>query len=234
MRNNILIISILLMGLVSLQGSVPNAAIRSPFQEFYRIYVSHSKVDFLKMSITMTTRDSVSRDLINIASFELKASRGRYTFTYDSLQVVQGFLMNLNIDQRAKVIGLAPPDKFKGFFTVPLIENDFRNNALASSSLVQQSSSLWTIKFVFKPGGYYSIYEVSYDPVSLVVGSQKITYRDEGGAIIETVITSWGHSNIPFDTQIFDEYVFVKNVAETYAPMPAYSTYRIVDGTLKD
>jgi hypothetical protein len=234
MRNTILIISFLLMGLASLQGSVPNSTVRSPFQEFYRIYVSHSKADFLKMSITMTTRDSVSRALISNANYELKASRGRYAFTYDSLQVIQGFLMNLNIDQRAKVIGLTPPDKFKGFFTVPLMENDFRNNALASSSLVQQSSSLWTIKFVFKPGGYYSIYEVNYDPVSLMVGSQKITYRDEAGAVIETVITSWGHSNIPFDTQIFDEYVFVQNAAESYAPMPTYSTYRIVDGTLKD
>jgi hypothetical protein len=234
MRSTIQVISILLMGLASLQGSVPNAAVRTPFQEFYRIYVSHNKADFLRMSITLTTRDSVSRNLVSNANFELKASRGRYAYTYDSMQIVQGFLMNLNIDQRAKVIGLAPPDKFKGFFPVPLMENDFRNNALASSSIVQQSSSLWTLKFVFKPGGYYSIYEVNYDPVSLMVGSQKITYRDEGGTVIETVITSWGHNSNPFDTQVFDEYVFVQNAAETYIPMPAYSTYRIVDGMLKD
>lgn len=234
MRNNILIASILLLGLATLQGSAPIMAIRTPFQEYYRIYISHSKADFLRMNITMTTRDSVSRDLISNANFELKASRGRYAYTYDSVQILQGFLMNINVDQRAKVIGLSSPDKFKAFFPVPLMENDFRNNALASSSLVQNSTSSWTIKFVFKPGGYYSIYEVTYDPASLVIGSQKFTYRDEGGAIIETVITSWGHNINPFDTQVFDEYVFVKNMADTYAPMPAYSTYRIVDGTLKD
>lgn len=233
MRNTRIIVSILFIGLVNLKGTIP-ASVRTPFQEFYRIYISQSKADFLRMNLTVTTRDSVSRDLISNANFELKSSRGRYAYTYDSVQTVQGFLMNVNVDQRAKVIGLSPTDKFKVFFPVPLMENDFRNNALSSTSLVQHSSSLWTIRFVFKPGGYYSIYEVNYDPVSLAVGSQKITYRDDAGAIIETVITSWGHNYNPFDTQIFDEYVFVQNAAETYIPMPAYSTYRVIDGSLKD
>jgi hypothetical protein len=206
----------------------------SAFQEYYRIYYSYNKAEYLRCNVTSLTRDSVTWQQYYQWTFPFISSNGRYTCTYDSVRLVQGYSFNLALDMRLQVLGMSKPDRMNVLFPINLLDNAFRRESLALSYIIKTSQSSWMLRFIFKPGEYYSFYEVIYDPVTLLMTQQKLFYKADDGRTTELLITTSGYNRASFSTGIFDEFLYVKQTDTGYVAMPAYSNYRILDGTIKE
>jgi hypothetical protein len=206
-------------------------------KESFRISAYFKSADYLSYETRFTFADSANpSNIIEQYTRNEKMSNGRYWYSGDSSENLQGFRYSVKVNLREKLIAVANPDRDLPVLQIPLLNKDFRKANMDTSYVVNLNDSSRVLKIFFKPESPYASYELTYDKRKALIRNIKYFLRNDymGNNADGTRLTTMVNIQFinyrfdPFDQEIFNEDKFILRQDAQFNVQPAYVNYRLL------
>jgi hypothetical protein len=193
-------------------GQTP-VAVGNEFQELVRIGYVYENAPNLSFNLRFTYADSLTwQTLTDSMHASCKLSYGRSFMSNNDMEILKGSEYYVFVDKEDSLIMAAPRRMDESIFQMPLLDSVFLKAHVSSVSIHELNDTAWKFRVIFNPDSYYSLYEMVYNPKTMLIYFVNYHARNDPGAydipsdhIVCAFVYMTNYSDATIDPTTFNE-----------------------------